>query len=43
MIMNKQERNEKIELYGRGHELLKAILAEVPAEAMAVKEETFIW
>ena len=32
--MNKQERNEKIELYGRGFELLKAALAGVPPDAM---------
>ena len=29
--MNIKERNEKIELYGRGFDLLKAALAEVPA------------
>ncbi len=28
--MDKNERNEKIELYGRGFGLLKAALAEVP-------------
>ena len=30
--MDTKERNEKIELYGRGYELLRATLAEVPAE-----------
>jgi hypothetical protein len=41
--MNKQERDEKIELYGRGHDLLKAALAEVPAEAMKFKPEPTEW
>ncbi|MFN8410834.1 MAG: DinB family protein [Anaerolineales bacterium] len=41
--MNKQERNEKIELYGRGVDLLKAALAEVPAEAMKFKPEPKEW
>ena len=41
--MNIQERNEKIELYGRGFSLLKAALAEVPAEAMKFKPEPTEW
>lgn len=41
--MNTQERNEKIELYGRGYDLLKAALAEVPAEAMYFKPEPKEW
>jgi len=41
--MNTQERNEKIELYGRGFDLLKAALAEVPAEAMKWKPEPKEW
>jgi hypothetical protein len=41
--MDTQERNEKIELYGRGFELLKAALAEVPQEAMKFKPEPKEW
>lgn len=41
--MNTQERNEKLELYGRGYDLLKAALAEVPAEAMLFKPEPKEW
>jgi hypothetical protein len=41
--MNQQERNEKIELYGRGFDLLKAALAEVPQEAMKWKPEPKEW
>ncbi len=41
--MDTQERNEKIELYGRGFDLLKAALAEVPAEAMKFKPEPKEW
>ena len=41
--MNKQERNEKIELYGRGYDLLKAVLAEVPQEAMKFKPAPTEW
>jgi hypothetical protein len=41
--MDKQERNEKIELYGRGFALLKAALAEVPQEAMKFKPEPKEW
>ena len=41
--MNTQERNEKIELYGRGYDLLKAALKEVPAEAMYFKPEPKEW
>ena len=41
--MDKQERNEKIELYGRGYNLLMAALAEVPPEAMKFKPEPKEW
>jgi hypothetical protein len=41
--MDKSERDEKIELYGRGFSLLKAALAEVPAEAMKFKPEPAEW
>jgi hypothetical protein len=41
--MNKKERDEKIELYGRGAELLKAALAQVPAEAMQFKPDPKEW
>ncbi len=41
--MNTQERNEKIELYGRGMDLLKAALAEVPQEALKFKPEPTEW
>jgi hypothetical protein len=41
--MNRDERNEKIELYGRGHDLLKAALAGVPQEAMKFKPAPTEW
>jgi len=41
--MNKQERNEKLELYGSGFALLKAALNEVPAEAMKFKPDPAEW
>ena len=41
--MNRQEINEKIELYGRGFELLTASLAEVPEEAWQFKPEPTEW
>lgn len=41
--MDTKERNEKIELYGRGFDLLKAALAEVPQEAMKFKPEPTEW
>jgi hypothetical protein len=41
--MNVQERNEKIELYGRGSSLLKAALAEVPQKAMKFKPAPTEW
>ena len=41
--MDKNERNEKIELYGRGFSLLKAVLAEVPQEAMKFKPAPNEW
>ena len=41
--MNIQERNEKIELYGCGVDLLKAALAEVPQEALKFKPAPNEW
>ncbi len=41
--MDKTERNEKIELYGRGYDLLVAALAEVPKEAMQFKPDPKEW
>jgi hypothetical protein len=41
--MTNEERDEKIELYGRGFDLLKAALAEVPQEAMKFKPEPKEW
>jgi hypothetical protein len=41
--MDTKERSEKIELYGRGYELLKAALAEVPQEAMKFKPASTEW
>ena len=41
--MHAKERNEKLELYGRGYDLLKAALAQVPAEAMLFKPEPKEW
>ncbi len=41
--MDKQERNEKLELYGRGFDLLKSALVEVPAEAMKWRPEPTEW
>ena len=41
--MNTQERSEKIELYGRGYDLLKAALAKVPHGAMKFKPEPTEW
>ncbi|MBM3126398.1 MAG: DinB family protein [Chloroflexi bacterium] len=41
--MGKKERTEKIELYGRGFELLKAAMADVPPEAMKFKPEPKEW
>jgi len=41
--MDKNERNEKIELYGRGYDLLKATLSEVPQEAMKFKPVPTEW
>lgn len=41
--MDIRERNEKIELYGRGFDLLKAALAQVPQEAMKFKPEPKEW
>lgn len=41
--MDKTERETKIELYGRGYDLLKAALAEAPQEAMKFKPEPTEW
>ena len=41
--MNREEINEKIELYGRGFDLLTATLAEVPKEAWQFKPEPKEW
>jgi hypothetical protein len=41
--MNKEERNEKIELYGRGYELLMVALADIPREAWLFKPEPKEW
>jgi len=41
--MDKQERNEKIEQYGRGFDLLTAALAEVPREAWMFKQSPAEW
>ena len=41
--MNREERIEKIELYGRGYDLLTTALAEVPREAWLFKPEPKEW
>lgn len=41
--MDTKERNEKLELYGRGFDLLKATLTQVPQEAMTFKPEPKEW
>src|SRR3989304_2353484 len=41
--MDTKERNEKLALYRRGYDLLKAALAEVPQEAMKFKPEPTEW
>jgi hypothetical protein len=41
--MKREERDEKIELYGRGPDLLKAALAEVPKDAMHFKPAPTEW
>ena len=41
--MNIKERNEKIEQYGNGFNLLTAALAEVPKEAWEVRPEPNEW
>jgi hypothetical protein len=41
--MDAKERNEKIDLYGRGYYLLRPALAEVPREAMKFKPEPGEW
>jgi hypothetical protein len=41
--MDTKERHERIELYGRGFSLLKAVLAEVPQEAMKFKPAPTEW
>jgi len=41
--MNKQERNEKIELYGRGYDLLMQTLEDIPPEMWQFKPEPTEW
>lgn len=41
--MDQAERNEKIELYGRGYELLTAALADIPREAWLFKPDANEW
>jgi len=41
--MNLEKRNTKIELYGRGFELLTAALAEIPKEAWKFKPSPDAW
>ena len=41
--MNREEINEKIELYGRGFDLLTATLAEIPKEAWQFKPDPKEW
>jgi len=41
--MNATERNEKIDLYGRGYDLLNAALAEIPREAWKFKPSPTDW
>jgi hypothetical protein len=41
--MNQEECSEKIELYGRGYDLLTAALAEIPREAWLFKPEPKEW
>jgi len=41
--MNRQERDSRIELYGRGYDLLTAALAEIPPEAWLFKPEPKEW
>lgn len=41
--MNKKERDEKIELYGRGHDLLLQTLKDIPQEMWQFKPEPKEW
>ena len=41
--MNREERNQKIEQYGRGYDLLIAALAEVPKEAWKFRPSPAEW
>jgi len=41
--MDKQERNEKIELYGKGHDLLIELLKDIPQEMWKFKPEPKEW
>ena len=41
--MNRKERNEKIELYGRGFQMLVEILKDVPLEMWKFKPEPTEW
>src|SRR5512134_507856 len=41
--MDRDERDQKIELYGRGYDLLTTALAEIPREAWLFKPEPKEW
>ena len=41
--MNKQERDEKIEIYGRGYDLLMVTLKDIPHEIWKFKPESTEW
>lgn len=41
--MNREERIEKVELYGRGYDLLTAALADIPREIWKFKPEPKEW
>jgi len=41
--MGREERNEKIEMYGRGHDLLKSALAAIPRQAWTFKPSVDDW
>src|SRR6476620_1045796 len=42
-MMNIEERNEKIELYGRGYEMLLETLRDIPREMWKFKPEPKEW
>jgi hypothetical protein len=41
--MNREERNEKIELYGRGYDMLMSTLKDIPREMWKFKPEPKEW